>query len=383
MLSNSAPVGNEKMKVQAAVAQQGHERFVIEELELGEPGPDDILVRIVGAGLCHTDVKALRGTMQVPKPIVLGHEGAGIVERTGNRVKKVKPGDHVVLTFDSCGVCGACTGGDPAYCEHTGALNFRDAREKEPGSFRQGNRLVHGHFFGQSSFASYAIARPQNTIPVRKDAPLEILGVLGCSVQTGSGAIMNSLAATPGESVAIFGVGPVGLSAIMAAVVCGSGEIVAVDVIESRLAMAKQLGATHSILAGPAAGTADQIRRLIPGGVACVLDTTGRSESYQQALAVLRTKGRFGFLTVPASTFQPDLGAIMLGGHTIRGIVQGDSVPDTFIPRLIELHRTGRFPFDKLVTKYPFEQINQAIADQARGRVVKPVFTFPHERPVT
>ena len=367
------------MKVQAAIAAEGHQRFLIEELELGEPGPEDVLVRVVGAGLCHTDVKALRGSMQIPKPMVLGHEGAGIVERTGTGVKKVKPGDHVVLTFDSCGVCRACTGGGPAYCEHTGALNFRDAREREPGSFRQGNRLVHGHFFGQSSFSSYAIARSQNTIPVRKDAPLEILGMLGCSVQTGSGAIMNSLAAAPGESVAIFGVGPVGLSAIMAAVVCGSSEIVAVDVIESRLAMAKRLGATHSILAGPNVDTAEQIRRLVPGGVVCALDTTGRSESYHQALASLRTKGRFGFLTVPASPFEPNLGAIMLGGHTIRGIVQGDSIPDRFIPRLIDLHMTGRFPFDKLVTKYPFEQINQAIADQASGEVVKPVFTFSHE----
>lgn len=371
------------MKVQAAIAREGQERFWIEELELSEPGPTDILVRIAGVGLCHTDVKALRGSIEVPKPIVLGHEGAGIVERTGTQVRKVKPGDPVVLTFDSCGVCRACRGGDPAYCEQTSALNFRDAREKEPGFFRQGNNLVHGHFFGQSSFASYAITRPQNTIPVRKDAPLEILGVLGCSVQTGSGAIMNSLAARPGESVAIFGVGPVGLSAVMAAVVCGASEIVAVDVLESRLAMARRLGATHSILAGPSGGTADEIRRLIPGGVACVLDTTGRTESYHQAVASLGTKGRFGFVTTPASAFKPNLGAMMLGGHSIRGIVQGDSIPDSFIPRLIDLHMNGRFPFDKLVTKYPFEHINQAMAGQASGEVVKPVFTFSHKRPVT
>jgi aryl-alcohol dehydrogenase len=195
------------MKVRAAVAYEGQEQFAIEELELSEPGPNDILVRIVGVGLCHTDVKALEGSMRVPKPVVLGHEGAGIVERTGEYVTKVKPGDHVVLTYDSCGVCRACTGGDPAYCEHTGALNFRDARENEPGFFRKGNDRIHGHFFGQSSFSNYAIARPQNTIPVRKDAPLEILGVLGCGVQTGAGAMMNSLGAKAGESVAIFGVG--------------------------------------------------------------------------------------------------------------------------------------------------------------------------------
>jgi aryl-alcohol dehydrogenase len=364
------------MKVRAAVAYEGRDRFAIEELELSEPGPNDVLVRIAGVGLCHTDVKALERSMGVPKPVVLGHEGAGVVERVGERVQKVKPGDHVVLTYDSCGACRACAGGDPAYCEQTGALNFRDARENEPGFFRKGNERIHGHFFGQSSFASYAIARPQNTIPVRKDAPLEISGVLGCGVETGAGAVINSLAAKAGESIAIFGAGPVGLSAVMAAVVSGCAEIVAVDVLESRLAMAKELGATRCVLAGANVKTAEEVRRLVPGGVNCAFDTTGRADSYQQAIASLTTKGRFGFVTVPAGEFKPNLGAIMLGGLSIRGIVQGDSVPDTFIPRLIDLHMSGRFPFDKLVTKYPFEQINQAVEDQASGRVVKPVFTF-------
>jgi len=364
------------MKVRAAVAYEGRDQFAMEDLELSEPGPNDILVRIVGVGLCHTDVKALEGSLRVPKPVVLGHEGAGIVERTGERVTKVKPGDHVVLTYDSCGACRACTGGDPAYCEQTGALNFRDARETEPGFFRKGSDPIHGHFFGQSSFSNYAIARPQNTIPVRKDAPLEILGVLGCGVQTGAGAVMNSLGAKAGESIAIFGVGPVGLSAVMAAVVCGCAEIIAVDVLESRLAMAKQLGATRWLLARANANLAEAVRRLVPGGVNCAFDTTGRADSYQQALASLATKGRFGFVTVPAGAFEPDLAAMMLGGLTIRGIVQGDSVPDAFIPRLIDLHMSGRFPFDKLVTKYPFEKINEAIEDQASGKIVKPVFTF-------
>src|SRR5579863_8954798 len=240
------------MKVRAAVAYQDRETLAIENLDLAEPGADDILVRIAGVGLCHTDVKAIEGGMRVPKPVVLGHEGAGIVERIGERVTKVKPGDHVVLTYDSCGACHACAGGDPAYCEHTGALNFRDERSREPGSFytdHDGSDLVHGHFFGQSSFANYAIARQQNTVPVRKDAPLEILGVLGCGVQTGAGAVMNSLGAKAGSTIAVFGVGPVGLSAVMAAAICGCAEIVAIDVLESRLEMAKQLGATKVVLA--------------------------------------------------------------------------------------------------------------------------------------
>jgi aryl-alcohol dehydrogenase len=363
------------MKVRAAVAYEGEPSFSIEELEMSEPGPENILVRMAGCGLCHTDVKAREGTMGVPMPVVLGHEGAGVVERVGERVTKVKSGDHVVLTGDSCGACPTCLGGNPAYCDLMSPLNFTDGRAGEPGSFRKGSVAIHGHFFGQSSFANYAITRERNTIPVRRDAPLEILGVLGCGVQTGAGAIMNSLHPPAGSTVAIFGAGPVGLSAVMGAVVCGCSAIIAMDVLESRLAMARQLGATHTVLAGTQTRIAEEIRKIVPGGVGYAFDTTGREDSNQQAIESLAAKGRFGFCAVPAEA--PRMSTVMIRGLTIRGIVQGDSVPDTFIPHLIELHMNGRFPFDKLVTKYPFEKINRAIEDQAAGKVVKPVFTFP------
>ena len=364
------------MKVRAAVAREGQRLLSIEELDLTDLGPDGILVRIVGVGLCHTDVKTLQGTMAVPKPVVLGHEGAGIVERTGERVSKVKPGDHVVLTFDSCGTCRPCTTGNPAYCAQNMALNFRDVREGAPGSFHKGNETIHGHFFGQSSFANYAITTSRNTIPVRKDAPLEILGVLGCGVQTGAGAVMNSLQPAPGSSIAIFGVGPVGLSAVMAAAVRGCAEIIAIDVLARRLETAKGLGATRVVYASGKQSTAEEIWRAVPGGVNHALDTTGRAATFEQAIASLATKGCFGFVTAPTGNPSLNLSAVMIGGHSVRGIVQGDSAPEAFIPYLIELHMSGRFPFDKLVSKYPFEQINQAIADQAIGKVVKPVFTF-------
>jgi aryl-alcohol dehydrogenase len=363
------------MKVRAAVAYEGRHEFSIEDLEMTEPGPENILVRIVGSGLCHTDVKAREGTMGVPMPSVLGHEGSGVVERVGKSITKVRPGDHVVLTGDSCGACPTCAAGNPAYCDRMAELNFIDGRAGEPGSFRNGaGREIHGHFFGQSSFSNYAIASERNSIPVPKYAPLEILGVLGCGVQTGAGAIMNSLAAPAGSSVAIFGVGPVGLSAVMGASVCGCSAIIAVDVLHSRLDMAKQLGATHTILAGPAANLSEEIRKIAPGGVNYAFDTTGRPDTIQHALDSLAAKGHLGFCTVPAEP--PKMSRVMLRGISVRGIVQGDSVPDVFIPQLVELHRSGRFPFHKMVTKYPFEQINQAIADQAAGKVVKPVFTF-------
>jgi aryl-alcohol dehydrogenase len=365
------------MKVRAAVAREGQRLLSIKELDLSDPGPEDILVRIVGVGLCHTDVKALQGQMGVPKPVVLGHEGAGVVERTGERVTKVKPGDHVVLTFDSCGICRPCSTGYPAYCAQNMALNFRDAREGAPGSFHDGSEAIHGHFFGQSSFANYAVTTSRNTIPVRKDAPLEILGVLGCGVQTGAGAVMNSLQPPPGSSIAIFGVGPVGLSAVMGAVIRGCAEIIAIDVLVQRLETAKQLGATRVVQATGKLKIAEEIWRAVPGGVNYALDTTGRALVFEQAIASLATKGSLGFVTAPTGNPALNLSAVMIGGHSVRGIVQGDSVPDTFIPYLIDLHTSGRFPFDKLIAKYPFDQINQAIADQANGKVVKPVFTFP------
>jgi aryl-alcohol dehydrogenase len=362
------------MKVRAAVAYEGQQPFSIEELEMSDPGPENILVRMAGCGLCHTDVKAREGIMGVPMPVVLGHEGAGIVERVGARVTKVKPGDHVVLTVDSCGVCPTCLAGNAAYCDLMSPLNFTDGRAGDPGSFKKGTAVIHGHFFGQSSFSNYAVTRERNTIPVRKDAPLEILGVLGCGVQTGAGAIMNSLHPPAGSAVAIFGAGSVGLSAVMAAVVCGCSAIIAVDVLESRLETARQLGATHTVLVGPQVQIADEIHKIVPGGVGYAFDTTGRADSNQQALESLAAKGFFGFCAVPAEA--PKMSRVMSRGLSIRGIVQGDSVPDAFIPRLIDLHMNGRFPFDKLVTKYPFGDINQAIEDQAAGKVVKPVFTF-------
>ena len=361
------------MKVRAAVAYENRP-FSIEDLEISEPGPEDILVRMVGCGLCHTDVKAREGTMGVPMPAVLGHEGAGIVERVGARVTKVKPGDHVVLTMDSCGACPTCLAGNPAYCDQMSPLNFADGRAGEPGSFSKGAIAIHGHFFGQSSFCNYAVTRERNTIPVRKDTRLEILGVLGCGVQTGAGAVMNSLAVPAGSTIAIFGVGPVGLSAVMGAVVCGCSTIIAVDVLEPRLMMARQLGATHTVLAGSQISVADEIRRIVPGGVGYAFDTTGRADSNQQAIDSLAVKGHYGFCTVPIEA--PRMSRVMIRGISIRGIVQGDSVPDVFIPKLVDLYMAGRFPFDKMVTKYSLEKINEAVADQAAGKVVKPVFTF-------
>jgi aryl-alcohol dehydrogenase len=386
------------MKVKAAIAYEAQRQLTIEDLELSGPGSDDILVRMVGCGLCHTDVKARDGELPVPKPVVLGHEGAGIVESVGERVTKVKPGDHVVLSYDSCGACQPCRRGELAYCEKSAPLNFLDARAGETGSFSriepgyahgassatqnrtadQTRTQIHGHFFGQSSFATFAISRSRNTVLVPKDAPLEILGVLGCGVQTGAGAIMNALRPRAGSSIAIFGAGPVGLSAVLAASLCDCAQIIAVDVIPARLEMAKRIGATHTMLAEPHTKVAEEIHSIAPGGVDFAFDTTARADSYLRAIASLARKGHFGFVAAPVGNpeLNINMSLVMNRGLTIRGIVQGDSTPDVFIPRLVDLYLAGRFPFDKFLTKYPFAQINQAIDDQASGKVIKPVFVF-------
>ena len=236
------------MEIKAAVVFETSGDFSIEQLELCDPNDDEVLVRIVAAGICGTDLGARDGHLPIPAPpSVFGHEGAGVVEKVGARVTKVKPGDHVVLAWDYCGACTACKTGKVLYCLNFFLHNFHGARPDGTITLRKGDQLIHGSFFSQSSFADFALASERNVIKVRDDIPLELLAPLGCGVMTGAGAVMNSLQPRPGASIAVFGVGPVGMSAILAAVVCGCTTIIAVDINADRLKMAKELGATHTV----------------------------------------------------------------------------------------------------------------------------------------
>lgn len=366
------------MQVEAAVNYEKSAPFQIKKLTMKDIGPSDVLVKIVGAGLCHTDLAARDEELPVKKPCVLGHEGSGIVQAVGASVTKVVPGDHVVLTYAFCGECPTCTSGHPAYCDNLLPLTFTDGREGEAGSFYDGEKAIHGHFFGQSSFANYAIAHHTNVIKVRKDAPLELLGVLGCGVQTGAVTVMNVLKARPGDSIVVFGVGPVGMSAVLAAKVCACNKIIAVDVLESRLDKARELGATDVINVNSAGSIADKIRTIVPHGVKHALDTTGRVENCKAGLDVLGTLGKLAFVGVPHGNkpLEVDLFPMMIQGKSIMGVVQGDSLPHVFIPMMIDLYMAGQFPFDKMIAKYKLRQINEAIEDQSKGTVVKVVFTL-------
>ena len=361
------------MEIRAAIVFEKSGEFRIEPLELSDPKDDEVLVRIVGAGICHTDLAARDQHLPVPLPSVLGHEGAGVVEEVGARVTKVKPGDHVALSWMCCGSCPSCRAGQDPYCENFLPLNFGGARPDGTTTLRKGDQVIHGSFFGQSSFANFALAEERNIVKVPEDIPIEILGPMGCGIQTGAGAVMNALQARPGTSIAIFGVGPVGMSAVLGAVVCGCTTIIAVDISPERLKMAKELGATHTINADEV-NPVEAILDLTGGGPNFSLECVGNPAVFRQAVDVLPLLGVCGLLGVVAPGTEVSLNMdLIMNGRTVRGIIEGDAIPDLFIPKLIELYQQGRFPFDRMITFYPFEEINKAVEDMEKGLVIKPV----------
>ena len=362
------------MQIRAAVIRQPKGQFTVETVDLAEPADDQILVRIVAAGMCHTDLSIRDQLYPVPLPMVLGHEGAGVVEKVGRNVRKVVPGDHVVLTFYSCGLCDNCVALQPLSCLNAFGMNFG-------GRTPDGKCTIHNHdeeigcsFFGQSSFAGYALSYERNTIKVTKDVPLDILGPLACGIQTGAGSVLNALNPPAGSAIAIFGAGAVGLSAVMGAVVANCTTIISVDIKENRLALARELGATHTFNAAQC-NPVEEIQKLTAGrGVPYMLETTGNAKVLEGAVFSLGMGGIGGIVGAPAmgTTVTVDIN-FMLFNRTLRGIIEGDSNSDVFIPRLIELYKQGKFPFDKLIKFYSLDQINQAAADSEGGSTLKPV----------
>lgn len=362
-------------EIKAAVVREKGGPFKLETLTLEEPRRDEVLVKIVAAGMCHTDMVARDKVYDVPHPIVLGHEGAGVVESVGADVRKVAPGDPVVLTYMSCGHCKPCYLGEPVYCVNAYPLCFGGAREDGSTATRdaQGSP-VHDHFFGQSSFGTFALGNERNVVKVSKDVPLELLGPLGCGIQTGAGAVMNALKIRSGTSFAAFGAGAVGLAAVMAARIVGATTIIAADVVPSRLETAKELGATHVVNSREQDPVA-AIKEITGGGANFSLEATGRPEVLRQAIEALASRGECGIVGAAPLGAEAcfDINDVMIPGKTIRGIIEGESVPEIFIPQLVELHAQGRFPFDKLVKFYSFDQINQAAEDSEKGGTIKPV----------
>ena len=367
------------MQITAAFAREPGADFTIETAQLDEPRADEILVRIAAVGVCHTDLVAREGLMPFTMPAVLGHEGAGTVEKVGSAVTKVAPGDRVALTFRSCGSCERCKRGDPAYCFSMPALNYIGMRPDGAKAIRQGDTAVSSNFFGQSSFATFALAYETNVVKLPGNIPFEIAAPLGCGVQTGAGGVMLALACPKGSSILITGGGAVGLSAVMGAVIQGCGTIIVAEPHASRRALAQRLGATHLIDPAASPDLSAAVRALLPQGVDYAFDTTGRPEILTAVMAALAPKGVFGIVGIPpqGTPMPGDLGAVLTFGQTVRGIIEGDSDPDAFLPVLIDHWRAGRLPLEALVRAYPFDQINHAIAAQHHGDCVKVVLTLP------
>lgn len=366
------------MEVKAAVARTPGGDFTLERLTLSDMRPDEVRVRIVATGLCHTDIVVRDQLLPTPLPAVLGHEGAGIVEAIGSDVTSVAIGDAVVLGFAACRACPQCLAGEPAYCRDFSALNFGGCRADGSTCLHDGDASVGSHFFGQSSFASHAIVAARNVVKVPADAPLALLGPLGCGIMTGAGAVIKALKLMRGETILITGGGPVGLSAVMAAKASGAATIIVADPLEGRRTMALDLGATH-VVDVTAGDTAAQLRAILSQGVDCVLDTSGAVPAIEAGVAALGPLGRLAIVGVPKAldaTISLNILHLLSLGISVCGVTEGNADPQTFLPELIALNAKGLFPFEKLMTTYRLEDINQAIADQHAGRCVKAVLTM-------
>ncbi|MFG2679712.1 NAD(P)-dependent alcohol dehydrogenase [Streptomyces sp. NPDC048392] len=365
------------MKFRAAVLRSYEGRFAVEEVRLHEgPVEGEVLVRIAGCGMCRTDLAVRRSAGRSPLPAVLGHEGAGVVVETGGPGTGLNVGDHVVLSFDSCGHCHACLGAAPAYCDSFASLNLFGGHQENAVRFTdaRGGGLA-PRWFGQSSFAEYATVAARNAVRVDPSLPVELLGPLGCGFLTGAGTVLNSFRAGPGDTLAVFGAGAVGLAAVMAAAAAGA-LTVAVDRHPERLALAERF---HAIpLDTSATDLPARIRRLTDGGAHYALDTTGSTELINDALRSLRPTGHLG-LVARLHTALPLEPGTLDRGRGISHICEGDAVPGLLIPRLTALWQVGLFPFDELIRTYPLADINQAEQDCDAGRVVKPVL-IPEER---
>ena len=361
--------------VRAAVARRPGADFDMEDLRLALPRPDEVAIRVSGVGICHTDLVARDQIIPVPLPIVLGHEAAGIVEAVGAQVTDLSPGDKVVVSYSACGECRTCGEHEPAYCEKFGPLNFLGRRMDGSTALSDENGPIGSHFFGQSSFCERIVAPRQNLVKVETQLPLSLLGPLGCGIQTGAGAIMHSLDCQAGSSVAIFGAGSVGMAAVLAAVARRCATIVVVEPHRSRRELALELGATHAI--DPTRGDpVAAVRAIRPEGLEFSLDVTGVPAAIEAAIGVLMKRGTCALVGAPQKAGQVvplRFGMFVQNGHRLVGVMEGDSNPESFIPKLLELQAAGQFPFEKLLTTYPFHAINQAIADQAAGLCLKPV----------
>ncbi len=355
------------MKITAALSRSPDSPFTLESVDLDEPRADELLVRVQATGVCHTD---LSSKSRIPGPAVLGHEGAGVVEAVGAEVAGVAPGDYVPLSYRSCGECAKCQGGHRPYCSGSAMLNSSGGRADGTATLSQNGTRLFGSFFGQSSFAQYALAAADNIVVVDPSVDLALAAPLECGFQTGAGAVLNVLNPEPSSRLAVFGAGGVGLAAVMAAKAIGVEAIVVVDPVASRRDKAVELGASQTV--DPATEDVTAAVR----GVTHALDTTGLPDVSASALRLLDSRGMLVVVGLGPRHATIDLTDLLLNGKVIRGCVEGDADPQQFIPELLELHAQGRFPMESIVQHYDAADIEKAVADSRSGKVIKPVLVW-------
>lgn len=361
------------MKIQAYVAD--NEQVSLKEVQLKEIDADEIVVKIVGTGLCHTDLNVLHSITPTPMPIVLGHEGAGVVEKVGSGVTEFEVGDHVVVSFNYCGKCVNCLHGVPSACENFFQDNFGLSLETSNSKIVDGEQKI-ANLFGQSSLATYCVANVRNTVKIEdKEIDLSLLGPLACGIQTGAGTILNKLKPNIHESVVIFGCGSVGLSAVMGAKLANCKTIIAVDVNDERLDLALELGATH-VVNGRTEDAVKAIQDITNGGAHYAIESSGVSAVVLQAIRAVRALGTIAVVGASGMLEFHIHDELIPMNKTLVGVVEGQSIPKLFIPELIKYYKEGKFPFDKLIKTYEMEELDQAIHDMESGKTIKPVILF-------
>jgi aryl-alcohol dehydrogenase len=368
------------MQITAAVVREKFAPFTIETLDLTAPRADELLVEVVASGMCATDLHGRDGYFAtMPFPAVFGHEGAGIVRGVGAAVTEFKPGDHVLMAYPWCGACANCQTQRQAYCLSVRQLKMGGTRADGSTLHAKDGKPVYSAFFQQSSFGNFTIANERFAVKVRNDVPFELLCPLACGGQTGAGAVLNVMQPAAGDSLAVFGVGSVGLSGLMAAKILGCDPIIAVDVHEHRLALARELGATHTINHSGRTDVVAEIKKITGHGVRYSLETSALPAIFREAIDALMPAGTCVLLgSARAGTEVSFEMPFLQNGRTVRGVVQGESVPKEFIPRLADYIFAGRFPTERLITRYDLADINQAAADSAAGKTNKPVLRMPH-----
>jgi alcohol dehydrogenase len=352
--------------------------LTIEEVELAPPGHGEVLVKIGGAGLCHSDLSVINGDRPRPMPMALGHEAAGVIEEIGEGVTDLQRGDHVVLVFvPSCGHCGPCAEGRPALCEPGAAANGA-------GTLLSGGRRLSrngeaiNHHLGCSVFAEYATVSRRSVVKIDRELPLDEAALFGCAVLTGVGAVVNTAQVRAGASVAVIGLGGVGLASLLGARAAGARHIVAVDLSDVKLDLAKSLGATHTFNASNA-DCAGQIRELTAGGVEYAFELAGSVRALDLAYRITRRGGTTvtAGLPPPTATFALPPVNLVAEERTLKGSYIGTCVPSRDIPRYIELYRQGRLPVDRLMSgRLKLEEINHGFDLLHEGKAVRQVVVF-------